>query len=698
MSGPTLGGPQYAKDDETTRITPTPLPLPSGDGAHCYYHGLPSRPLHIARAGTRILELPTGPEANFRPKMLRILGSHEIEEIWEKRLALEIHAVRGENKVDWSSTDVVHIDYADEYSGEIILRVGVKPGTLSHEPGVDVAQKCKEVLLGHNISDVEVEIRGSEIINLAGPRLLEPVLNNDPTVDVREPFAYSLGITICSRTTPWTKGTAGFFLEERGEGKRLFLVTARHVVLPGSGNNPSERKSTTQARHGVLILSDMSFRQPLARSRVSPWRSQRTYPRYHRWNRYQVYQGRQPKNKHPSPDPVPIPVPDPDPLPIPVPDLIPDPFLDPIPIPIPALVPIPPVHSTLGIDRQDTVVNYQERCTKELEGNDDDKSVASRTSVERVLGETKTNKKTLEAFHKELLSQWSTDDSCVLGHLIFSSPISTGSGPERFTRDVVVIKVDSSEVDPCKFRDNFIDLGNKLSLVQLTEMMYPNAKNSHSFDFPWDRLPPLHGTIGFDEMWKSTMYDRGGKRCLLVLKNGRTTRLTVGRLNNIFSFTRRCFIDDDGIAMEWSILLFSAKGDSGSVVVDSVGRIGGIFTGSGGALDSSDVTDAIPLDFVLETIHSYKPLTKAYPKGPVCLGAALAGWFPALGSFPSLLLHFTHLRPFSVSRPPMQVFYEMFHVGFQRCNFVLSAPSSLEPMYFPFRIEIISRSCVSTRG
>jgi hypothetical protein len=27
-------------------------------------------------------------------------------------------------------------------------------------------------------------------------------------------------------------GTAGFFLDEGGDGKRLFLVTVRHVVFP----------------------------------------------------------------------------------------------------------------------------------------------------------------------------------------------------------------------------------------------------------------------------------------------------------------------------------------------------------------------------------------------------------------------------------------------------------------------------------
>ena len=578
--------PQDAKDDETTRITPS------------------SPPLLVARTSTH----------NW--------------EIWEKRLALEIHAALGENKVDWSNTNVVRIGYADEYSGEIILWIEANPRSLSHELDIDMAQKCKKVLLDHSIGDIEVEIRESKIFSSAGPHLLEPGLDGGPMVDLREPFTHSLGITICSRTTPWTESITGFFLEEGGEGKRLFLVTARHVVPPGPGNDPFERKSTSpsQAQHDVLILSDMSFRQHLDSVKER-------------------------------------------------------------------------------IDRQDIVINYQERHIKKSEGGDDDKSVASHTSAERVLGETKTNKKTLKAFHKELSSQWGTDNNRILGYLIFSPPIAASCSPERFTRDVAVIGADSSEVGPSKFRDNFIDLGNKFSLVQLTETMYPNAKNSHNFDFPWDHLLLLCGTVGVDKMRKPTTYDQDGERCLLALKNGRTMGPTIGRADNIFSFTWRCFSDDDGIAMEWSILPFddksgpfSAKGNSGSIVADGVGRIGGILTGGGSALDFSDVAYATSLSFVSETIHSYKPLVRACPKGLVCLGAALAGSFPALGLFPSFLLHFMHLRPFSASSLPMQVFYEMFHVGFQRCNFILSAPSSLEPVYFPFRIEIILRSCVSTRA
>lgn len=71
--------------------------------------------------------------------------------------------------------------------------------------------------------------------------------------------------------------------------------------------------------------------------------------------------------------------------------------------------------------------------------------------------------------------------------------------------------------------------------------------------------------------------------------------------------------------MEWTILPFddnsgpfSRKGDSGSVVVDGAGWIGGILTSRSGKMDSTDLTYVTPTSSVLEAIQSYEPLAKAY--------------------------------------------------------------------------------------
>jgi hypothetical protein len=101
--------------------------------------------------------------------------------------------------------------------------------------------------------------------------------------------------------------------------------------------------------------------------------------------------------------------------------------------------------------------------------------------------------------------------------------------------------------------------------------------------------------------------------------------LTVGRATTFVSYTRKYSSDNNNnntaVSKELTILpfdmssgAFSAKGDSGSVVVDGAGRVVGILTGGGGAMDSIDVTYVTPITFVMEIIRRYKPLANAYLK------------------------------------------------------------------------------------
>ena len=109
------------------------------------------------------------------------------------------------------------------------------------------------------------------------------------------------------------------------------------------------------------------------------------------------------------------------------------------------------------------------------------------------------------------------------------------------------------------------------------------------------------------------MIDQDGEKCIMVLKNGSKTGRTIGRANNVFSYTRYYFENSPGvISKEWAILPadsrsspFSAPGDSDSVIVDGSGRIGGLLTGGGGATETSDITYATPASFVLERLEAF---------------------------------------------------------------------------------------------
>jgi hypothetical protein len=63
--------------------------------------------------------------------------------------------------------------------------------------------------------------------------------------------------------------------------------------------------------------------------------------------------------------------------------------------------------------------------------------------------------------------------------------------------------------------------------------------------------------------------------------------------------------------MEWGIInydseseVFSEPGDSGSVIADIRGRIGGMLTGGSGKTKSSDMTYATPFWWLLERIKA----------------------------------------------------------------------------------------------
>ena len=119
-------------------------------------------------------------------------------------------------------------------------------------------------------------------------------------------------------------------------------------------------------------------------------------------------------------------------------------------------------------------------------------------------------------------------------------------------------------------------------------------------------------------MRKPTTLDKNGDPYLMVIKRGGITGLTIGRANNIYSYARNHSNDGNTtISKEWAILSFDSKpgtfseeGDSGSIIVDGGGRIGGLLTGGAGAASSPNLTYATPIGFLLERMQErgiYKP-------------------------------------------------------------------------------------------
>ena len=142
--------------------------------------------------------------------------------------------------------------------------------------------------------------------------------------------------------------------------------------------------------------------------------------------------------------------------------------------------------------------------------------------------------------------------------------------------------------------------------------------------YPYSRLLKLQDLIQEDQMHNPDMIDNDGEPCLSVIKNGNATSVTIGRATGIFSFVREYFINNTHqTSMEWAILpydnesgSFSAPGDSGSIIADGHGRIGGLLTG--GATSNKrehliDITYATPLFWLLPRIKE-----NGFPDAHLC--------------------------------------------------------------------------------
>ncbi|PUU81851.1 hypothetical protein B9Z19DRAFT_970565 [Tuber borchii] len=511
--------------------TPAHRPPISDIEAQLYYVGLPSRPILVARTGYDRWEMPTGPGAWLPHKELRTVGIHNLNEVWEERVAPAIHNTLESNRVEWTSTDVARIGYVGESAATIVIWIGVKPGTLSRDYGHTVALQCKEILTTAGIHDVEVEIRESIVTRYGGPPLEKSVDAYNPTAEMVEPLTPTLGLFISNARTPDRHGTGGFYVtDEKGQ---LYLITARHIVFLPENNATYNRTNTSSPRVDILLLGPSAFNQHLERI----------------------------------------------------------------------------VQSIL--DKR-MIVDYQE---KRIAGSGE--TWPGRPYAQRVLTDANEAIGTFQNYYDYIVKHWSDWRNRILGFVRFSPPIDVDvgkPGEKGYTKDYALIQIDSEKIVRSDFIGNAIDLGMAIPQESFTRLMFPNSRNRHNFQYPEDRLLKIRGLISEEEMRCPTMLDKDGKPCLLLMKRGFSTGLTLGRGNEFVSYVQNYHPNVPPVtSCEWAIYSyddksgpFSEKGDSGSGVVDCLGRLGGLLTaGSGGQTLSTDITYATPASYILKSLRAH---------------------------------------------------------------------------------------------
>ena len=242
-----------------TYTPPDPLPsspfIPSPDEAEYRYYGIPSRPYFVARSSHDVWTMPTGMEAYMPPKELHCVGQHSLCDVWEGKVDIAMHSYLVRHNIPYTSLDPVRIGF--DGSAPVIIWVGVKPGSLSAERGVEISIGLRAFLVEYGIEDVHIEIR--ESIVSCSAKLYKPTVSSNPTFQVREPFSTTLGITICAENTPNKQGTATLFFTVCSKPHKLFLLAAKHVLFPEDENEHYEYKSSGPRRN-VLLLGTNGYR------------------------------------------------------------------------------------------------------------------------------------------------------------------------------------------------------------------------------------------------------------------------------------------------------------------------------------------------------------------------------------------------------------------------------------------------------
>jgi hypothetical protein len=143
--------------------------------------------------------------------------------------------------------------------------------------------------------------------------------------------------------------------------------------------------------------------------------------------------------------------------------------------------------------------------------------------------------------------------------------------------------------------------------------MYPRDDGEATFKYPDDRLLPLRDMISEERMREPDTCGHDNEPCLLVVKNGSATDVTIGRATGIFSFVRDDDTGEESTDYDNQSGAFSAPCDSGSIIVDGLGRIGGLLTGGTGKTETSDVTYATPMWWLWPRIKKQFPDAHLYP-------------------------------------------------------------------------------------
>ncbi|KAI0360066.1 hypothetical protein OH77DRAFT_1501754 [Trametes cingulata] len=243
---------------------------------------------------------------------------------------------------------------------------------------------------------------------------------------------------------------------------------------------------------------------------------------------------------------------------------------------------------------------------------------------ENELVKTRVKIDDLKSFFVDIKKNWSKAKDRVIGFVRWAPPLGVGVAPHRYTRDVCVI-----ELYKDKFRSMIGNLcfstplslpGPEMSEAKLKSLIYKDVDVPPEFKYPENGLLTLGGILNADQINHPTNMSLEGEHVRRVLKRGFTTNTTVGTLTKFSSFVRQYFPTGNMESLEIAILpheqdlgTFSKRGDSGSLIVSTLGEFVALLTGgSNTGTDASHITYGTPFEWVWDLVKAEFPGAELY--------------------------------------------------------------------------------------
>lgn len=193
-----------------------------------YYQGLPSRPQLVARSNFSVSWQPEFEDEHPKLKYISNVGSHDILNKYDTALREKIITRLG--STEWTSIDVVRIGYSGSHADPVILWIGVAPGSLASQTGLEIALGCRSELM-HAGLNVHCEIREATVESLAAVSVIphQDAEGADRPISLTSVLG---GQSIASEETSAKEGTLSLYLSLGESASRInCALISRHVVF-----------------------------------------------------------------------------------------------------------------------------------------------------------------------------------------------------------------------------------------------------------------------------------------------------------------------------------------------------------------------------------------------------------------------------------------------------------------------------------